>query len=140
MMSAIIAVAVTVRPPPPMPWSARDPISHVMDCESPASIEATVNSTMLPMKIDLRPKRSPNLPPRIVAIVWVRRYAVTTQLMCSAPPRSPTMVGSAVATMVESSAASSIPPMISAKATLRAVDPRGSGSSAAERSSSTASA
>ena len=82
-----------------------------------------MNSTMLPMKIDLRPNRSPNLPPRIVAMVWVSRYAVTTQLMCSAPPRSPTIVGSAVATIVPSSAARSIPPMISAKATLRAVDP-----------------
>ena len=96
-----------------------------------------MNRTMLPMKIDFRPNRSPNLPPRIVAIVWVSRYAVTTQLMCSAPPRSPTIVGSAVATIVESSAASSIPPMISAKATLRAVDPSGCGSSAAEMSSTT---
>ncbi len=47
------------------------------------------------------------------------------------------MVGRAVATIVESSAASSIPPMISANATLRAVDPSGCGSSAAEMSSTT---
>ena len=139
MMSAIIAVAVTVRPPPPMPCRAREPISHVIDSERPASIEATVNSTMLPMKIDLRPNRSPNLPPRIVAIVWVSRYAVTTQLMCSAPPRSPTIVGSAVATIVESRAASRIPPMISAKATLRAPDPSSSGASVSENSLSTVS-
>ena len=98
-----------------------------------------MNSTMLPMKIDLRPNRSPNLPPRIVAIVWVSRYAVTTQLMCSAPPRSPTMVGSAVATIVESRAASRMPPMISAKATLRAPDPSSSGASASENSLSTVS-
>ena len=135
MMSAIIAVAVTVRPPPPMPCSARDPISQLIDSERPASIEATVNSAMLPMKIDLRPNRSPNLPPRIVAMVWVRRYAVTTQLMCSAPPRSPTIVGSAVATIVPSSAARSIPPMISENATFRAVDPSTGGSSVRERSS-----
>ncbi len=140
MMSAIIAVAVTVRPPPPMPCRAREPISQVIDCDRPASIEATVNSTMLPMKIDLRPKRSPNLPPRMVAMVWVSRYAVTTQLMCSAPPRSPTIVGSAVATIVESSAASSIPPMISEKAMLRAAEPSSGGSSASERSSSTTAA
>ncbi len=120
-----------------MPWIARDAISQVMVCERPARAEAVTKMMMLPMKIHFRPSRSPNLPPRMVAIVWVSRYAVTTQLMCSAPPRSPTIVGSAVDTMVESSADKSIPPTIRAKATLRAVGPRAGGSSAAERSSTT---
>ena len=40
------------------------------------------------------------------------RYDDTTHDRCSAPPRSPTIVGSAVDTMVWSSAASSIPAMI----------------------------
>ena len=42
-----------------------------------------------------------------VTIVDARRYAVTTHERCSIPPRSPTMVGNAVETIVWSSAASS---------------------------------
>src|SRR3954449_8759119 len=46
-----------------------------------------------------------------------RRYAVTTHERCSRPPRSPTIVGSAVDTIVWSSDASSMtsmsPPMTS---------------------------
>src|SRR5690606_23432806 len=43
-----------------------------------------------------------------VTTVCASRYAVTTHPSRSSPPSSPTIVGSAVATMVESSAASSI--------------------------------
>ncbi len=43
-----------------------------------------------------------------VAIVEASRYAVTTHASCEIPPRSPTIVGSAVDTIVESSDASSI--------------------------------
>jgi len=43
-----------------------------------------------------------------VTIVSASRYEVTTHEMCSSPPRSPTMVGSAVETIVWSSEASSI--------------------------------
>jgi hypothetical protein len=41
--------------------------------------------------------------------VDVRRYADATHEMWSSPPNSPTIVGSAVATIVWSSAASDIP-------------------------------
>ena len=44
-----------------------------------------------------------------VELVEASRYAVTTQERWFNPPRSPTMVGSAVATIVWSSAASIIP-------------------------------
>ena len=60
-------------------------------------------------KMSLRPNRSPNLPASTVAIVSASRYDDTTQVRWSAPPRSPTIVGSAVDTIVWSSAASSIP-------------------------------
>ncbi len=70
-------------------------------------------------KSTLRPNRSPNLPTSTVATVSARRYAVTTHDMCAAPPRSDTIVGSAVPTIVWSSAASSMPSMIVTKTTLR---------------------
>src|SRR5215471_20532906 len=44
-----------------------------------------------------------------VAIVCASKYAVMTQESWSRPPRSPTIVGSAVATMVWSAAATSMP-------------------------------
>ena len=51
---------------------------------------------------------SPSFPASGVEIVEASRYAVTTQESFSIPPRSPTIVGSAVDTIVESSDASSI--------------------------------
>jgi hypothetical protein len=56
----------------------------------------------------LRPNRSPNLPYSGTTMVDVSRYAVTTHDRLLRPPSSPTIVGSAVDTMVWSSAASSI--------------------------------
>src|SRR5262245_16248051 len=51
---------------------------------------------------------SPSFPASGVEIVDASRYAVTTHDRCSIPQRSPTIVGSAVDTIVESSDASSI--------------------------------
>ena len=53
----------------------------------------------------LRPYRSPSFPYSGPETVAVSRYAVTTQERCEMPPRSPTIVGSAVETIVWSSAA-----------------------------------
>jgi hypothetical protein len=64
---------------------------------------------MAAWKKRLRPYMSPSLPHNGVDAVEARRYAVTTQDRCEAPPRSPTIVGSAVETIVWSSAANSIP-------------------------------
>ena len=71
MMSAIIAVAVTVRPPPPMPCKPRMTMSQVMPSDMPHSADATMNRMIDPMKSRLRPYMSPNLPASTVAIVWV---------------------------------------------------------------------
>ena len=98
--SPISAVAVTASPPPPMPWTARKMISVVMSSASPQKNEPTMKISTLSWKTRLRPKRSPNLPARTAAIVSASMYAVTTQLMCPPPPRSPTMVGNAVETIV----------------------------------------
>ena len=64
---------------------------------------------MAKMKTLLRPKRSETLPYSGTVIVDARRYAVTTHDRCSKPWRSATIAGSAVATIVWSSAASIMP-------------------------------
>src|SRR6478735_7243379 len=116
--SAIRAVEVTIRPPAPIPWTARHATSQVIVSARAHISEAATNSPALSWKLSLRPNRSPNLPASTVAIVSVSRYDVTTQDTCAPPPRSPTMVGRAVETMVWSRAASSIPSMIVPKTRL----------------------
>jgi hypothetical protein len=93
-------------------------ISQAIDVANPHSADAPTNRAALSWKIRLRPKRSPNRPARTVAIVWLNRYDVTTQETWLWPLRSQTIVGSAVETMVWSSAASSIPSMITPKTRL----------------------
>ncbi len=103
------AVAVTTSRPPPNPCTARQPISHVIPGASPHIAEAPTNRPAASWKTRLRPNWSPNFPASTVAIVFASRYDDTTHDRCSAPPRSPTIVGSAVETIVWSSAANSIP-------------------------------
>ena len=116
--SAISAVAVTMRPPAPIPCTARHPTSQPMLPASAHINEAPTKRPALSWKISLRPNRSPNFPARTVAMVSVRRYDVTTHETCDPPPRSATMVGRAVETIVWSRAASSIPSMIVPKTRL----------------------
>ncbi len=71
-------------------------------------------------KTRLRPNWSPSLPATADVIVWASRYDVTTHETWLPPPRSPTIVGRAVDTIVLSSAASRIPSAIVANATVRA--------------------
>src|SRR3954452_20628208 len=106
--SPTAACALTINPPPPSPWMARKAISSVMPCASPHSAEPTRKITSAACSTTLRPKRSPSFPYSGVTTVTASRYAVTTHEMCSRPPRSPTIVGSAVETIVWSSDASSI--------------------------------
>ena len=136
MMSAMTAVAVTIRQPAAKPWTARQPISQLMLAARPHIAEATTNTAAETWKSSLRPNWSPNLPASTVAMVSASRYDDTTQDRCSAPPRSPTMVGRAVETMVWSSAASSIPTRIVTNT--RFIRRRSSGSASTGRSSRTA--
>src|SRR3954469_25612321 len=117
MTSAMRAMAVTISPPAPRPCTARAPISMAMFCASPHTAEPATNTTALSWNMNLRPNRSPNLPASTVPTVSASRYPVTTQDMCPAPPRSATIVGRAVATIVWSSAASSMPSTIALKMT-----------------------
>ena len=87
-------------PPAPRPWIAREPTSHSIESAIPHSAEPARNSTTLIRNIRLRPYRSPNFPISAVMMVSASRYDVTTQDRWLAPPRSLTMVGNAVATIV----------------------------------------
>lgn len=75
-------------------------ISSSIPLASPATIEPTMKISALSWKISFRPNRSPSLPASAVATASASRYEVTTQAICPAPPRSATIVGSAVDTIV----------------------------------------
>ena len=72
-MSAIRAVAVTVRPPAPSPWTARETISQVIPSARPHSIEPTMKTVTLIWKTSLRPNWSPNFPTTAVMAVCASR-------------------------------------------------------------------
>ena len=72
-MSPMIAWAPTIRPPAPMPWRARNPISSAMSRESPDRAEPTRKITIAAWKSFFRPYRSPSLPHSGVEIVEVSR-------------------------------------------------------------------
>ena len=109
MTSAISAVAVTARPPAPRPCTARQAISQVMLPANPQNADAPTNRPAETWKTSLRLNRSPNLPASTVDTVSASRYDDTTHDRWLAPPRSPTIVGSAVDTIVWSSAESNMP-------------------------------
>ena len=75
---------------------------------TPDSAEPARKTTIAVWKSRLQPSRSLSRPHRGIVTVAARRYAVTTQESWSMPPRSPTIVGSAVETIVWSSEARSI--------------------------------
>ena len=82
-----------------------------MFCDRPDSADPARNSTIEKMNSLRRPNRSDSIPYRGTETVEASRYAVTTHDMCSNPWRSVTMRGSAVATIVWSSAARNMPSM-----------------------------
>ena len=89
----------------------------IMELLRPDRIEPIRKMTIAAWKNTLRPYMSPSLPHSGVDTVVASRYEVMTQAMCEPPLRSPTIVGSAVDTIVWSSAARNMPhmsaPMIS---------------------------
>ena len=76
--------------------------------DSPHSAEPIRKITIAAWNSLLRPYWSPSFPHSGADTVVASRYAVITQDRWLSPPRSPTIVGSAVATIVWSSAASRI--------------------------------
>jgi|SRR6478609_7801806 hypothetical protein len=108
MTSATIACDDTNSPAPPRPRRARKPMSCGRFCENPHNALPTRNSVIAARHRRLRPKASPSMPYAGIATAIARVYAIITQDMCPNPPSSPTTVGSAVATMIWSSAASRV--------------------------------
>ena len=53
--SPITAIVVTIKPPPPIPWSARKAISCAMVCASPQSTEPTRKITIAVWSTIFRP-------------------------------------------------------------------------------------
>ena len=75
MTSAISAVAVTIRPPAPKPWTARQRDQPASCCwRARRAAEPTTKMPAPTWKTSLRPNRSPNLPASTVAIVSASRY------------------------------------------------------------------
>ena len=54
-MSPMTAIVVTIRPPPPIPWSARNAISSPMFCASPHSAEPIRKMTIAAWRTIRRP-------------------------------------------------------------------------------------
>ena len=106
-MSPMIAWVSTIRPPPPTPWTARKAMSSPMFRDWPQRADPMRKITIAPRNRYLRPYWSPSLPHTWVVAVLASRYAVTTQDRWLSPPRSLTIVGSAVDTIVWSREASS---------------------------------
>ena len=50
-----MAKASAWMPPPPRPWTARAPISWVIDCEAPQKIDPTTKMPIVIWKIGRRP-------------------------------------------------------------------------------------
>ena len=61
-ISPITAMAPTMRPPAPRPWSVRKIISSAMDVDRPDSAEPMRKTTIEKMNSFLRPYMSPSLP------------------------------------------------------------------------------
>ena len=74
---------------------------------APQSAEPNRKIRIATMKSGLRPWTSPSFPYNGTVTVDPSRYAVNTHEYCVIPPRSATTLGSAVATIVWSRAASS---------------------------------
>src|SRR5437868_7569215 len=92
-----------------------------MSCAMPHSADPTKKITMEVWNSRLRPYWSPSLPHSGVEAVEASRYAVTTHDRWLSPPRSLTIVGRAVDTIVWSSAASSIANMSALRMTYRSL-------------------
>jgi len=102
--SPMMICASGMKPPEPMPWMARNAISCVMLCAKPHSTEPSRKVASAVKIIGRRPYWSASLPYSGIVAVDASTYAVTTHDKWFMPPRSPTMRGRAVATMLWSSA------------------------------------
>src|SRR5664279_757404 len=103
-MSPAIVTLIGWTAPAPRPCTARNAISAGMLQAKPHRIEPSRKSPMPNSMIGLRPNRSDSLPYTGTETAWASRYTENSQGNWENPPRSATIEGTAVATMVESSA------------------------------------
>jgi hypothetical protein len=61
-MSPIVAIAPVIRPPAPIPCSARKAISSAIECDRPDSAEPARKITIAARKYFFLPYMSPSLP------------------------------------------------------------------------------
>src|SRR4051812_27886522 len=106
MIEPMIDCTRAVRPPMPRPWTTRQTMRNGTLCAMPAAMEPMTNTMMDSCTSSFLLNRSDSLPQMGVLTVVASSDAVMTQVYWRwVPCRSPMMVGSAVATMVELSIA-----------------------------------
>src|SRR4051794_4359093 len=110
-------MASVMSPPAATPCAARRAMSCVIEPAAPHSADSTTNALSETSRAILWPWRSPSLPHRGVDAVAATTYAVTSHETSVSRPRSPAIVGRAVARIVWSRTAGSIARTRAAKAT-----------------------
>ncbi len=110
-ISPTIVKAMGCTAPAPRPWIARKMMSCSMLAERPHSIDPPTNSPSPARKSGFRPRVSARVEKIGTVVVAVSRYAAKTQPYSPMPPSCPMIVGIAVPTTVESSAATAMPAM-----------------------------
>src|SRR5664279_569010 len=107
-MSPAIVTLIGWTAPAPRPCTARNAISAGMLQAKPHRIEPSRKSPMPNSMIGLRPNRSDSLPYTGTETACASRYTENSQGNWENPPRSATIEGTAVATMVESRATNDV--------------------------------
>ena len=104
-MSPITVKVLDISTAAPAPCTPLKMISWSMFWDTPASADPSRNTPIPTMNSSFRPYMSDIRPTTGTRDVDITRYAATTQDIWLSPPRSVTILGRAVATMVMSSAA-----------------------------------
>ncbi len=109
-MSEKITWTRAIRPPAPMPCTARKAISVPGSCAKPEATEATTKMASASCTSSFRSSMSASLPQIGVLTVVASRVAVMIQVKVAwSPPSSVTMTGSEVDTTVVERIATSMP-------------------------------
>ncbi|GAA4227261.1 hypothetical protein GCM10022254_14520 [Actinomadura meridiana] len=100
--SPVTANIELIRHPAAAPCTTRNAISQSMDGAAPHAADPAKKPSSPTNRTTRRPNRSPSRPDNGTVTLVASTYAVDTQASRSSPPRSPTIVGSAVPRTVAS--------------------------------------